>query len=112
MAKKSDLESSFDYYWQMLAPEYPTPIEEHRFHPPRRWRFDRAWLDAKVAVEIDGGTFKRGRHVRGMGYHNQLDKQNQAILDGWRILRYDTKHIHEDPQLMIDQIKVILDEPL
>src|SRR5687768_16750315 len=31
--------------------------------PARRWRFDFAWPELKVAVECDGGTFTGGRHV-------------------------------------------------
>lgn len=38
---------------------------EHRFHPVRKWRFDAAFPVRKIAVEIDGGVFVQGRHMRG-----------------------------------------------
>jgi len=106
---KSDLEQSFDTYWLILAPDYDVPACEVRFHPKRKWRFDRAWVELKVAVEIDGGTFSGGRHVRGMGYHHQIEKMNQAQLDSWIVLRFDTKHIHDDPHSMVELIKSVLD---
>ena len=105
---KSELEQSFDTYWLMLAPEMDAPETEYKFHPKRKWRFDRAWVDLKVAVEIDGGTFSGGRHVRGMGYHKQLDKQNQSQKLGWVVLRFDTKHIEDDPFSMIELVKGVL----
>ncbi len=33
----------------------PKPAREYRFHRERRWRFDFAWPDYKVAVEVEGG---------------------------------------------------------
>lgn len=106
---KSELEQVFDAYWRLLAPCYDVPINEHRFHSTRKWRFDKAWVEQKVAVEIDGGTFSGGRHVRGMGYHKQIEKQNAAMLANWAVLRFDTKHIHDDPALMVEVVKQALD---
>ncbi len=63
-------------------------VAEHRFAEPRRWRFDVAWPDAKLAVEIDGGVFAGGRHSRGYGYRADLEKLNCATLLGWRVLRF------------------------
>ena len=65
----------------------PTPILEHRFHPKRRWRFDLAWIDKKLAVEVDGGTWTNGRHVRGKGYQNDCIKYGAAMELGWNIYR-------------------------
>lgn len=52
----------------------------------RAWRFDVAWPKAKVALEIDGGAFRQGRHTRGAGFKEDMDKGNAAILSGWRVL--------------------------
>jgi hypothetical protein len=46
----------------------PAPIREYRFAPPRRWRFDLAWPSLRLALEIEGGTWTGGRHVRGNGF--------------------------------------------
>lgn len=37
----------------------PEGEAEFRFHPSRRWRFDRAWRERLLAVEIEGGLQKR-----------------------------------------------------
>ena len=63
---------------------------EYRFHPTRRWRFDFADPETKVAVEIDGGAFIGGRHTRGVGFVKDQEKLNTATSMGWRVFRYST----------------------
>jgi very-short-patch-repair endonuclease len=63
---------------------------EYYFHPTRRFRFDFAFLEPKIAVEIEGGIWKGGRHSRGSGFENDCWKYNSAIKEGWRVLRYST----------------------
>lgn len=65
----------------------PAPVPEHRFAPPRRWRFDLAWVERKVALEIEGGIFVAGRHSRGAGMLADMEKYNEATLRGWRVYR-------------------------
>lgn len=43
----------------------PEPVREHRFHNTRMWRFDLCYPALQVAIECEGGTYSRGRHVRG-----------------------------------------------
>lgn len=64
------------------------PETEFRFHPERKWRFDFAWPEQKVAVEVDGGVFSGGRHTRGMGFIRDCEKLNMACEMGWKVLRY------------------------
>jgi hypothetical protein len=64
----------------------PEPAFEHRFYPPRRWRFDLAWPDHKIALEVQGGIWTRGRHTRGAALLKEWEKLNTAACDGWRIL--------------------------
>lgn len=63
-------------------------VEEHRFHPTRKWRFDFAWPSHQVAVEVEGGAFSGGRHTRGMGFVADCEKYNAAVLAGWLVLRF------------------------
>ena len=65
-----------------------TPTLEHRFAPPRRWRFDIAFMDERIAVEIEGGAWTRGRHTRGAGFIGDMEKYNAAVIHGWRLLRF------------------------
>lgn len=69
----------------------PEPVPEHRFAPPRKWRFDWAWPDYRVALEIEGGVFIRGRHSRGAGMQKDMEKYNRAACLRWRIIRCTPK---------------------
>lgn len=77
----------------LMAACVPQPIYELRFAPPRRWRFDFAWPEHMLAVEIEGGTWSGGRHTRGKGYANDCRKYNAAVLLGWRVLRFTTEMV-------------------
>ncbi|HEY7313861.1 MAG TPA: hypothetical protein VH643_31215 [Gemmataceae bacterium] len=63
----------------LQAAGLPPPNREHRFAPPRRWRFDLAWPSLRLALEIEGGTWTGGRHVRGKGYENDREKYNLRV---------------------------------
>lgn len=65
----------------------PAPVAEYRFHPVRRWRFDFAWPDHRVALEVEGGAFARGRHTRGAGFRADIEKYNAAATERWFVLR-------------------------
>lgn len=72
------------------------PQIHYRFNKPRsRHEFDFAWPDYKVAVEIEGGIFTKGRHTRGVGYSNDCLKYNMALALGWRVFRLTTLHLDE-----------------
>jgi hypothetical protein len=64
----------------------PIPICEFQFHPERQWRFDFAWPEAKLAVEVDGGLFTGGRHARADGILKDYEKRQHATILGWRIM--------------------------
>jgi hypothetical protein len=64
----------------------PLPVREHRFAPPRRWRFDFAWPSLKVAIEVQGGIWTQGRHTQGAALLKEWEKLNTAALAGWRVL--------------------------
>lgn len=83
---KSRLEWLFDLQLREAGME---PGEsEVCFHPTRRWRFDRAWQSHLLAAELEGGTWSKGRHVRGDGFEKDCEKYNEAALLGWRVLRF------------------------
>lgn len=65
------------------------PEREHRFHPVRRWRFDFAFPDLRIAVEVEGGIYLPGggRHNRGAGMEKDLEKYGEAQLLGWTVYR-------------------------
>jgi hypothetical protein len=83
---------SLDYaetlIFQVQLAGLPAPQREFIFHKKRKWRFDLAWPDLLIAVEIEGGIWTGGRHVRGEGYEGDCEKYNEAQLAGWMVLRF------------------------
>jgi len=79
---------------QLKIYKLPVPVSEFKFHPTRKWRFDFAWIDKKVAVEIEGGTFVGGRHTRAAGYSADCEKYNAATMLGWSIFRFTSDMVY------------------
>ena len=79
----------------------PEPIPEFRFQPPRRWRFDWAWPDIKLAIEQEGGVWIQGRHSRGVGMVADMEKYNSAAIAGWRVLRFTPKQMSNGEALVL-----------
>lgn len=62
---------------------------EFKFNPDRKWRFDFALdIPHTIAIEIEGGAYTGGRHVRGAGFYADCIKYNAAAVMGWRVLRF------------------------
>lgn len=81
----------------------PEPVKEYRFHPTRRWRFDWAWPDHKVALEVEGGAYINGRHTRGAGFIHDMQKYNEAALHGWLLIRVTPKQFYSDAPLLVQR---------
>lgn len=84
--KQSDLERAFAFY--LNAAKLPKPVAEYRFAPPRNWRFDFAYPDPMIAIELEGATWTNGRHTRGDGFQKDIEKYNEAAVRGWCVLRF------------------------
>jgi very-short-patch-repair endonuclease len=84
----------FEAEMTMRAAGLPTPVKELVFAKPRRFRFDFAWPEHMVALEVDGGTRGgTGRHSRGAGYDADCEKSYLAIKAGWRVIHVTGTHI-------------------
>ena len=93
MAAQSALEESLAL--QIRAHQLPEPQREYEFHPTRRWRFDFSWIHCRLAVEVEGAVWTRGRHTRGGGFIADCEKYNHAALLGWRVLRVTAEMIDD-----------------
>lgn len=71
----------------------PTPLREYAAVPGRRYRWDFAWADARVLVEINGGTYARMGHSTGSGIARDYEKSNLAMLAGWRTFVFDRRMV-------------------
>jgi len=74
---------------------------EARFHEKRLWRFDYLLYEAsalikddlRVAIEIEGAIWSRGRHTRGKGFEEDCIKYDTATMMGYRVLRFSTQQV-------------------
>ncbi len=65
------------------------PFElEYRFMDSRKFRFDVAIVEHKIAIEYEGLFSEKSRHTTHGGYMRDMVKYNEATMRGWRILRY------------------------
>ena len=87
------------------------PVSQFKFHPERRWRFDFAFPDVMVCVDVDGGVFAAenketaGRHARGAGIVAAFEKRNAAAELGYCVLCYGPPQIRSgESALQIERI--------
>src|SRR3990167_11379402 len=92
--RTSSLENLFLLITKTI-PGFPKPIREYKFLKDRRFRFDFAWKKQKIAVEIEGGIWIHGAHVRSKHFISDCDKYNLAVLNGWRVFRFTGEHLED-----------------
>lgn len=91
------------------------PVREYRFHPIRRWRIDFAIPEIKIAIEVEGGRFKKttyidkngrtrvhtgGRHNTSTGFKNDMEKYNQLSINGWLLIR-------TTPEALLSEVNIL-----
>jgi very-short-patch-repair endonuclease len=78
-------------------------LDRTQYPNGRRWRFDYAWPQYKVAVEIEGVVImqmidprtrklewvSRGRHATPGGFREDVEKYTSAMYLGWTVLRFE-----------------------
>lgn len=74
--------------FERILKSYGDVTAEFKFHPKRRWKFDYCYTREKLAIEIEGGIWIRGRHNSPKGFKKDMDKYNHATLLGYRLLRF------------------------
>lgn len=86
-------EVSFSEAWRELHPSLPFETE-YKFSLTRNWEIDFAWVEAKVAVEYEGGgAFGHGRKNR---YDTDLAKYNSMAYEGWALFRCTKAMLDKD----------------
>jgi very-short-patch-repair endonuclease len=81
---------------------------EYRFNSARKWRADWCIIEHKILIEFEGAVFAGGRHVRGRGYSNDCEKYNSATCLGYRVLRYTSDMLRENPGRVLDDVLMII----
>lgn len=109
-----DWNAEFALAWQLHGG--PQPTREHEFCEGRKFRFDFAWIDQKVAVEIDGALhgvwtkrgWHAGRHQTAKGFQGDAEKRNLAQQLGWVVLVYTGDDIKKRPLQVCEEVAQLL----
>ncbi len=70
-------------------------VEEWQFAHGRLWRLDFGCPRYKVALEVQGGLYISGGHVRGDGFQRDREKVLAAQMHGILVAECSPKHIEE-----------------
>lgn len=104
---------------QLKAAGIPEPVREYQFGKDekvwvkvksgknkgkmvfraRLWRFDYAWPDKMIAMECEGGAYTKGRHVRALGFIEDMAKYNDAAIKGWCVIRVTPDQLEDGTAL-------------
>ena len=79
---------------QAKAAGWPPPEREYRFYNSRRYRSDYAWIGESVALEVQGGIWrKKGGAHTGTGHLRDMEKLNLAQTQGWTVLQLTPQQV-------------------
>lgn len=106
-SERSDLEAAFLFACRAFG--LPEPAQQVLFADRgRKWRLDFAWLEARVAVEVDGGIWgtgpececcgrrQPGRHLTGTGFLEDCEKAMTATRLGWALIKFPQPWVSPD----------------
>ena len=83
----SSLEWKFFVIWNNDIKDLPFH-QELAIIPNRKFRYDFAWPDLKVVLELDGGIWSGGGHTTGSGKTRDCEKDWLAFVNGWTVIRW------------------------
>ena len=64
--------------------------------------------DGRVAIEVDGNTWHQPGIVSQEKYHDDLLKQNSMVHEGWRVYRWTSVQIDQNPERVKDELVTFL----
>jgi hypothetical protein len=79
----------------------PLPRIGYVWNRDRGWRFDLAWVSPRVAVVFDGGWQVGGRTVYGAGWIRDSTALNEAVIEGWMVLRLTPAQVWDGSALRL-----------
>ena len=77
--------------------EYPAPWDQNK-------RLDAAYPDARLAIEWDS----RGFHGRIDAFERDRERDRNALVHGWRTVRFTWKDVTERPHSVVTTVRVLL----
>ena len=80
----SEPEATFLQCWKAIGGK--APVTEMQFHQDRKWRWDFAWPEVRLAIEIQGGIWAKGGHSSGKGITRDCEKFGAAAILKWHVI--------------------------
>ncbi len=99
-AKKQISQAEESFFLAMRAFKHPIPEREFRFLKNRKFRFDFAWPGMMIALEVEGGIYKGGRHTSINGFETDCIKYALAAQNGWTVYRFSTGQVLDGTALI------------
>ncbi len=87
MGKRAAKASAVPFPAICRAAGLPLPQPEVMLTSLRRFRWDWAWPEHRLVLEVNGGIYRRGGHSTGTGILRDQTKLNCATLLGWRTIQ-------------------------
>ena len=80
--------------------------EEYQFdiEKKRKFRFDIAIPERKIAIEYEGIFSEKSRHTNAQGYSTDAEKYTLAAMQGWEVWRYTAmnyKNFNQDIMILV-----------
>lgn len=73
---------------------------EHQFMTTRKFRYDFAFVEHKVAIDYEGGIFAaEASHSSISGILRDIEKHTEAQLHGWIVIRCTAKTVENGQAL-------------
>lgn len=104
MRKPNKATLQHDYFTALVKSDLKLDIvKEHKFLPNRRFRFDYAILEYKIAVEVEGGIWLKGggAHSRPANILRDMEKYTLASVDGWVVIRRTPQQLITNETLLL-----------
>ena len=90
MRMKNDAPDLMAIHLAELGLEFRTEV---RFYAERQWRADFEIIEHGILLEIEGGVWSGGRHLRGAGFEEDCVKYDTATMLGFRVLRFSSGQV-------------------
>lgn len=94
-AHRTKLQDAFYYGWIACGGAPNFWQQEYQFADGRRYRFDFANIERKVAVEVNGGQWAKSGHTSGKGVQRDAEKLNLAQSLDWTVFVLTTSMLHK-----------------
>jgi hypothetical protein len=82
----------------------PRPVSEYPIPWATARRFDDAYPEDRLAIEWDGRRY----HGQFAAFEADRLRDREALLNGWRVVRFTWNDVNNRPQVVVDTLKSLL----